>query len=106
MVNVYEIAKSYADDIMAEREHWDEDDLYDIASEHADGSSWVIYYSNAHDFVRALPSDVQCNAESNVEDCGGADSYDDYAVKIAYFALTELILEAVQEMLEAEKEEN
>ena len=99
-INTYLIAKSYADDIMAEREYWDEDDLYDIAAEHADGSEYVIYHSKAHDFVRALPSDVQSDAEDQVADCGGATSYDDYAVKIAYFALQALILECVQQLME------
>ncbi len=101
-INAHKIAESYAEDIMAEREYWSEDDLYDIASEHADGSEWVIYYSKAHDFVRSLPSDVQGEAEDQVADCGGAESYNDYAVKIAYFALQSLILEAVQEMLDSE----
>lgn len=103
-MNVYEIAKSYAEDIMAEREYWSPDDLYDIASEHADGSQYVIYYYHAHEFVRALPSDVQAAAESTVADCGGGTSYDDYAVKIAFFALQQLILEALQELLDSEEE--
>ena len=99
-INAYKIAESYAEDIMLEREYWSEDDIYDIASEHADGSEWVIYYSKAHDFVRSLPSDIQEQAEDSVADCGGAESYDDYAVKIAYFALQQMICESVQEKLD------
>jgi hypothetical protein len=104
-INVYKIAKSYADDIMAEREYWSEDDVYDIAAQHADGSEYVIYYAQAHDFVRELPSDVQNDAEDQVADCGGAEGYDDYAVKIAYFALQAMICAEVSEMLEAEEAE-
>ena len=102
-INAYKIAMSYAESIMLERAYWSEDDLYDICSEHADGSEYVIYYSKAHDFVRALPSAEQEAAEDQVADCGGATSYDDYAVKIAYFALQAGILECVTQLLEAEE---
>ena len=97
-MNVYEIAQSYAADVIENAS--DRDEYYDLASEYADGSEYVIYYHQAHEFVRALPSNVQCDAEDAVADCGGADSYDDYAVKIAYFALVSLIVEACEELTE------
>jgi hypothetical protein len=103
-MNRYEIAQyvdSIAQDIMAEREHWDTDDLHDIAHEHADGSQYVIYYAQAHEFVQALGGVERNEAESHIVDCGmQPESYDDFAVQIAYWALYELIMEAVTEKLE------
>ena len=109
-MNRYEISQyvdSIAQDIMAEREHWDTDDLHDIAHEHADGSQYVIYYAQAHEFVQALDGAERNEAESHISDCGmHPESYDDFAVQIAYRALYELIMEAVTEKLEqAEAEE-
>lgn len=42
-VNTYQIAKDYAESIMAERQYWDVDQLWDICAEHTDGSEHVIY---------------------------------------------------------------
>ena len=104
-INPNAIAKSYAQDIMAEREYWSEDDLYDICHEHADGSQYVIYYSNAHDFVRSLSGSEESEAIDWLEDIGcRPDSYDDWAVKIAYAALHQMIYAEVLEMLENEEE--
>jgi len=103
MLNVYKIAEEYASDIMEEQEHWSEDDLYDITHEHADGSEHVIYYQAAHEFVQALPFDVKNDAEQNVADCGLINeetTYNQLATQIAYFALQQLILDAVQVKLE------
>ena len=103
MLNVYKIAEGYASDIMEEREHWSEDDLYDIAHEYADDSAHVIYYQAAHEFVQALPFDVKNDAEQNVADCGLINeeiTYNQFATLIAYFALQQLILDAVQVKLE------
>ena len=103
MLNVYKIAEAYASDIMEEQEHWSEDDLYDITHEHADGSEHVIYYQAAHEFVQALPFDVKNDAEQNVADCGLINeeiTYNQFATLIAYFALQQLILDAVQVKLE------
>ena len=106
-INPYLIAKSYAEDIMAEREYWSEDDLFDIACQHADGSQYVIYHYMAHQFVAALSGAEQSEAEDQVADCYGGEylDYDRQASLIAYFALQSLILEHVQEMLEAEEAE-
>lgn len=103
--NYYEYVESIADDIMAERDHWSEDDLHDIAHQHADGSQLVIYYSQAHDFVRWLPSDVRNQAEESVSDCFPEQgTYDETASRIAYFALEQMIIEEVTERLEKESE--
>lgn len=109
--NYYEYIEAIADDIMAEREHWSDrrhcsdDGLCDIASQHADSSQLVIYYSQAHDFVRWLPSDVRNHAEDSVADCFPEHgSYDETASRIAYFALEQMIIEEVTERLEKEKE--
>jgi hypothetical protein len=103
--NYYEYIESIADDIMAEREHWSEDDICDIASQHADSSQLVIYYGQAHDFVRWLPSDVRNQAEDSVADCFPEfGSYDETASRIAYFALEQMIIEEVTERLEKESE--
>ena len=104
-MNYYEHIKTIADDIMNEREHWSEDDLQDIASQHADCSQLVIYYSQAHDFVRWLPSDVRNHAEDSVADCFPEfGSYDETASRIAYFALEQMISDEVTERLEKETE--
>ena len=103
MLNVYKIAEGYASDIMEEREHWSEDDLYDITHEHADSSAYVIYYADAHEFVQALPFSIRNDAEQNVADCGMINeetTYNQLATQIAYFALQQLILDAVQVKLE------
>lgn len=108
-MNRYEIAQyvdSIAQDIMAEREHWDADDLHDIAHEHADGSQYVIYYALAHEFVQALDGVERNEAETRIFDFEmKPESYDEYATQIAYFALYELIMEAVTEKLEQEQAE-
>jgi len=102
--NYWKYIEGIADDIMAEREHWSEDDLVDIVSQHADGSQLVIYYSQAHDFVRWLPGDVRYEAEDRASDCysDGYPSYDEAATRIAYFALDYMIMEEVTERLEKE----
>ena len=103
-MNRYEIAQyvdSIAQDIMQEREHWDADDLHDIAHEHADSSQYVIFYAKAHEFVQALDGAERNEAESHIVDCEmHPESYDDFAVQITYWALYELIVEAVTEKLE------
>jgi hypothetical protein len=104
-MNYYEHIKTIADDIMNEREHWSEDDLQDIASQHADCSQLVIYYSQAHDFVRWLPSLIRYQAEYSVSDCFPEHgSYDETASRIAYFALEQMITEEVTRRLEKETE--
>ena len=103
MINVYKIAQDYADEIMENHDYWDEDDLYDIVHEYADGSQHVIYYAHAHDFVQALPFDRMNDAEQQVADCGGINedtTYNTLATQISYFALQQLIMEAVQKKLE------
>jgi len=103
MLNVYKIAEEYASDIMEEQEHWSEDDLYDITHEHADGSEHVIYYHAAHEFIQALPFNVMNDAEQEVADCGMINeetTYNQFATYIAYFALQQLIMDAVQTKLE------
>lgn len=103
--NYYEYIEAIADDIMAERENWSEDDLCDIASQHADSSQLVIYYSQAHEFVRWLPSLIRYQAEYSVEDCFPEHgSYDETASRIAYFALEQMIIEEVTRRLEKESE--
>ena len=104
-MDYYEHIKTIADDIMNERDYWSEDDLQDIASQHADGSQFVIYYSQAHDFVRWLPIDVRNQAEDSVADCFPEfGSYDETASRIAYFALERMITDEVTERLEKETE--
>jgi len=103
MTNYYEYIETIADDIMNEREYWSEDDLQDIASQHADGSQLVIYYGEAHEFVRWLRSDIRNDAEQSVADCFPEfASYDETASRIAYFALERMIAEEVTERLEKE----
>lgn len=105
MTNYYEYIEAIADDIMAAREHWSEDDICDIANQHADSSQLVIYYGQAHDFVRWLPRDVRNQAEDSVADCFSEfGSYDETASRIAYFALEQMIIEEVTERLEKESE--
>ena len=109
MLNVYKIADDYAESIMEEME---EEDLtnretyhtpLELAEQYADGSEHVIYYHAAHEFVQALPFDVKNDAEQNVADCGLINeetTYNQLATQIAYFALQQLILDAVQVKLE------
>lgn len=106
MENYYKYIELLADDIMAEREYWDKVDLQDIISKHCDGSQLVIYYSQAHDFIKWLPSDVQGHAEDMVADCCGGEylDYDKQASLIAYFALEQMITEELQERLSKEEE--
>lgn len=105
MQNYYEYISMICDDIMREREQWEEDDIVDIASAHADGSQLVIYYSQAHDFVKWLPNDIRSCAEDLVADCFGGQyiDYNDHASKIAYFALEQMIIEEVTERLEKQQ---
>jgi|DEB0MinimDraft_6_1074348.scaffolds.fasta_scaffold377514_1 hypothetical protein len=106
-MNRYDIAQyvdSIAQDIMAEREHWETDDLHDIAYERAADSEYVIYYSQAHEFVQALDGVELNEAERQIFDCGiNPESYNDFTAQIAFWALYELIMEAVTEKLEQEE---
>ncbi len=101
--NYWQYIEGIADDIMTEREHWSEDDLVDIVSQHADSSQLVIYHGQAHEFVRWLQSDVRNQAEDSVSDCFPEHgTYDETASRIAYFALERMIMEEVTERLEKE----
>ena len=101
--NYCKYIEGIADDIMAERDHWSEDDLVDIVSQHADGSQLVIYFGQAHEFVRWLPGDVRNQAEDSVSDCFPEQgTYDETASRIAYFALEQMIMKEVTERLEKE----
>lgn len=103
--NYYEYIEAIADEIMAEREHWSEDEMRDSASGYADRSQLVIYYGQAHEFVRWLPSDVRNQAEDSVANCFPKfGSYDETASRIAYFALEQMIIEEVTRRLEKESE--
>ena len=103
--NYNEYINSICDDILAERLHWDEDQLPDIISEHADNSQIVIYYSQAHDFLRSLSSEDLSLAEDEYSSCWGGEftSYGDTASKIAYFALCAKINEEINNRLEEEQ---
>lgn len=105
MENYYEYISMICDDIIREREHWGDDDIIDLASAHADGSQLVIYYSQAHDFVQWLPSDIRSSAEDAVADCFGGQyiDYNDHASKIAYFALEQMILQELTERLDEQQ---
>ena len=106
MENYFKYIESLADDIMNEREHWDEDCLQDIICEHCDSSQLVIYYSQAHDFIKWLPSDVQGHAEDMVADCYSGEylDYNKQASLIAYFALEQMLSEELQERLSKEED--
>ena len=107
MSNPYAIARDYAESIMEEKEHWwneELDQLLDVCHQWADQSEHVIYYSNAHDFVRGLDGSDESNAVDHCHYSGlMPESYDDWAVKIAYFALVELIQQYVFELLDEEE---
>lgn len=108
-MNRYEITQyvdSIAQDIMAEREHWDVDDLHDIAHEHADGSQYVIYNAQAHDFVQALDRVERSEAEGSIVDREMlAESYDEFVVQTAYWTLKDMIYIAVTKKLEESEAE-
>jgi len=108
-MNRYEIAQyvdSIAQNIITERKHWETDDLHAIAYEHAADSEFVIYYSQAHEFVQALDGVERNEAESMIFDLGiTPESYNDFTAQIAFWALYELIIEAVTEKLEQEEAE-
>ena len=95
-----------ADDIMSNREHWSEDDLQDIISEHADSSQFVIYYSQAHEFLRALDYETRNDAEDRAQDymCGTRKSYDEMASIIAYCALESLMSDELTARLDQEQD--
>jgi hypothetical protein len=103
--DIREYVSAIADDIMNEREHWNEDDLQDIISEHADGSQFVIYYSQSHDFVHALDYETRNDAEERAEDymCGTRKTYDEMASIITYCALELLISDELTARLDREK---
>lgn len=87
-MNPYQIAKSYAEDIDFDG------DVYERVCEIADSSQEVIYYATAHDFVRALSGDDEAEAIDVIQECGiEPSSYDDWAQKITYFALVNLMME-------------
>lgn len=106
MESYWKYIDELADDIMCEREYWNEDDLQDIISQHCDGSQLVIYYSQAHDFIAWLPSDVQGHAQDMVADCCAGEylDYDKQASLIAYFALEQMLTEEMQKRLDKEED--
>ena len=105
MTNYYEHINSICDEIMQNAEHWAEDDLLDIAISYANDSQLVIYYSQAHDFVRWLPSDIRYHAEDQVADCscGEYTDYNTLASHIACVALENMFIEEMTNRLEKQK---
>ena len=105
MLNVYKIADDYAESILEEVEDTrDEDRLLELAEQYADDSAHVIYYGKAHEFVQALPLNRRMDAEQEVADCGMINdsiTYDSLATLIAYFALKTLIMDNLDQRLEA-----
>ena len=103
--DIRKYVRAIADDIMNNREHWSEDDLQDMISEHADGSQFVIYFSQAHEFVHALDYETRNDAEDRAQDymCGTRKSYDEMASIIAYCALELLISDELTARLDQEQ---
>lgn len=105
MTNYYEYINSICDEIMQNAEHWDEHDLLEIAISYANDSQFVLYYSQAHDFVQWLPTDIRYQAEDEVADCSSGE-YTDYntlASRIACFALESMIFQEITNRLEKQK---
>ena len=101
------ISKAYAAVIITEySDTLDEDSLYDIVHEVADGSEHVIYYHKARELVDSLTYDELNDAEDQVEACFGGEyiSYNDHAVRISYFALHTAIMKALQELMEQQQQ--
>ena len=99
-MNYYEYIQSIADDIMKEREHWSDEDIYDIAHEHADSSQIVIYYSQAHDFLQWLDQRDVAYYEGEVLAGGSQYGYNELASLIAYYALSDKISAEVLKRIE------
>jgi hypothetical protein len=102
------ISKAYAAVIITEySDTLDKDSMYDIVHEVADGSEHVIYYHKARELVDKLNNDELNDAEDQVEVRVGGEyiSYNDHAVRIAYFALHTAIMEALQELMEQQEQQ-
>jgi hypothetical protein len=87
-----ELAKGYAEDILAEVKKNGGDAHY-LAHEYANGSQWVCYYDRAHELCR------NCDIDDGEEYAGNkqphAKSYNDMAADIAYGELHARILRAI-----------
>jgi hypothetical protein len=101
------ISKAYAAGIMLEYSDYYEDTMFDRVHEVADGSEHVIYYHKARELVDSLTNAELNDAEDQVEGCFGGEyiSYNDHAVRIAYFALHTAIMEALQELMEEQEQQ-
>jgi hypothetical protein len=102
------ISKAYASNIITEYSNTsDKDSMYDVVHEVADGSEHVIYYDKARELVDSLTYDELNDAEDQAEACfkGEYRSYDDHAVRIAYFALHVAITGALQELMEQQEQQ-
>lgn len=96
----------YCNDVAQEicRDAQDEDQALDWASEHADGSEYVIYYAKAHELCRGCNTDA---GEDFVSECW-ADTvmtYDEMACRIAYGEIDSRIRAAVHRIFEEQTED-
>jgi hypothetical protein len=101
------ISKAYAADIITEYSGTlDEDSMYDIVREVADGSEHVIYYDKARELVNSLTMDDLNDAEEQVKVwVSEFISYNEHAERLAYYALHTAIMEALQELMQQQQKE-
>ena len=90
-----EYASDVAIDIMKDIADNSKLDANDLAWEHADSSSFVIYYSQAHELCRNCNTD---NGEEWARDMGGDTS--DYNLLASYIAFGELYHRICQALIE------
>ena len=102
----YDYIDSMADDIMDNREYWDEDTLGDVIHEHCDDSQYVIYNGMAWDLVsyfRMNHWDTYSIAEDEVSSMGFEwdGETDRLMCWLSYQLISNALNEELQERLEA-----
>ena len=87
MSRLQDIAQEILEDLISEELEW-ADNASDYIHETCDSHEAVIYYHRAHSLCQDLDSDEERWALEWLEDMGSQpDSYDKWAVMIAYAAL-------------------
>ena len=100
-MNFYRVVDDYVGCIFEDFDIEGYDYIGDVVHEVVDGCEEVIYYHKAHELVQSLSSDDEAAAVDNLHALGvQPESYDDWAVKIAYEALYQHVYQGVLEKLE------
>lgn len=92
-INTWAIADDIAKQIIAD-ENTDWRNWQESVYSYVDSTEYVIYHYKAHQFLLNAPSDEVSNAEYMIE-CESIKSYDEYATQLAYWTLSQMVIDEI-----------